>query len=232
MDRQALIAYWKKFFSDLFVGSIIRLIFFSGVGFLVGIISSLFFKSTSLVSLDINSWFEWILFGIAIVWNICFGVFHGALAATIKIIHQKFMEATTGLQGLLDILSREVITNLKSVNKSYTKEEAAKIFSQMGNKFLNNLELKGGIKGTLGYLIFVIIIKVLRFFFLNEISERILAKEGKEATTSDIESAVRHVGVNKMLEPISDNLTLVQIANFILFCLSFGFPFFLIWIFN
>ena len=232
MDRQALIAYWKKFFADLFVGSIIRLIFFSGVGFLVGIISSLFFKSTSLAPLDMSGWFEWILFGIAVVWNVCFGIFHGALGATIRIIHQKFTEATEGLQGLLDILSREVISNLKSLNKTYTKEEAAKIFSQMGNKFLNNLELKGGIKGTLGHLIFGVIIKVLRFLFLNEISERILAKEGKEATTSDIESAIRHVGVNKMLEPISDNLTLVQIANFVLYCLSFGFPFFVISFFN
>ena len=232
MDKQALIAYWKKFFADLFVGSIIRLIFFSGVGFLVGIISSFFLESNFLAPLEMSGWLEWSLLGFAIIWNIGFGVFHGILGAGLHIINQKMMEVTVGLQGLLDILSREVVVKLKSVNKTYKKEEAAKIFSEMGNKFLKSLELKGGIQGLLGFIVFGFIIKVLRFLFLNEISERLLAKPGSEATTSDIESVVRRVGVNKMLEPIGDNLALAQAVNIFFFILFFSVPFVLVWIFT
>ncbi len=232
MDRQALVAYWKKFFTDLFVGSIIRLALYIGCGCLAGVFSTFLLKSTSLDSLQISVWLEWLCLALALVWNIGFGFFHGFFGAAIQTINQKLSEVTVGLQDLLDILSKEVLTKLSSLNKTYQKEEAARIFSQMGDNFLKSLELKGGIQGILGSLIFGFIIKVLRFLFLNEISDRLLAKPGNEATTGDIESAVRRVGVNKMLEPISDNLALAQVANVVLFCLSFGLPFFLIWFFT
>ncbi len=232
MDKKALVTYWKKFFADLFVGSIIRLALYTGSGCLAGIFSTFLLKSTSLDSIEISAWLEWLCVGLVLVWNICFGIFHGFFGAAIQTINQKLSEVTVGLQDLLDILSKEVLTKLNSLNKTYQKEEAARIFSQMGDNFLKSLELKGGIQGILGTLIFGFIIKVLRFLFLNEISERLLAKPGEQATTADIESAVRRVGVNKMLEPIGDNLALAQVANGILFLLSFGFPFFLIWIFT
>jgi hypothetical protein len=232
MDKQALITYWKKFFADLFVGSIIRLTLYSGFGCIAGFFSTFLFKSISLSSLDISDWLVWIYLGLVLIWNICFGIFHGFIGATIQTISQKLHEVTAGLQDLLDMLSKEVLTKLNSLNKTYQKEEAARIFSQMGDNFLKNLELKGGVQGILGSLFFGFIIKVLRFLFLNEISDRLLAKPGNEATTSDIESAVRRVGVNKMLEPIGDNLALAQVANVVLFILSFGFPFFIIWIFT
>ncbi len=232
MNRQALVAYWKKFFADLFVGSIIRLTLYTGCGSLAGIFSTYLFKSTSLDALQISDWLEWFFIGLVLTWNIFFGIFHGFWGAAIQTINQKLSEVTVGLQDLLDILSKEVLAKLNSLNKTYKKEEAARIFSQMGDNFLKSLELKGGIQGILGSLIFGFIIKVLRFLFLNEISERLLAKPGDKATTADIESAVRRVGVNKMLEPIGDNLALAQVANVILFFLSFGFPFFLVWFFT
>jgi hypothetical protein len=232
MDRQVLVAYWKKFFADLFVGSIIRLALYIGCGCLAGVFSTFLLKTVSLDSLQISSWLEWLCLVFALVWNIGFGFFHGFFGAAIQTINQKLSEVAVGLQDLLDILSKEVLTKLNSLKKTYKKEEAARIFSQMGNNFLKSLELKGGVQGILGYLIFGFIIKVLRFLFLNEISDRLLAKPGNEVTTGDIESAVRRVGVDKMLEPIRDNLALAQVANAILFCLSFGLPFFLIWVFT
>lgn len=230
MDRKALVTYWKNFFADLFVGSILRLALYIGCGCLAGAFSTFLLKTTSLDSLQISAWLEWLCLALVLVWNIGFGFFHGFLGAAIQTINQKLCEVTVGLQDLLDILSKEVLDKLYSLNKTYQKEEAARIFSQMGDKFLKSLELKGGIQGIFGYLIFGFIIKVLRFLFLNEISERLLAKPGSMATTADIESAVRRVGVNKMLEPIGDNLALAQVVNVVLFCLSFGLPFFLIWI--
>ena len=157
---------------------------------------------------------------------------HGVFLAIIQIITKKVNEVTLGLQDLLDILSKEVLTKLKTLNKTYQKEDAARIFSQMGDKFLKNLELQRGLQGVFSSLFFGFIIKALRFLFLKEIADRLLAIPGTEATTSDIENAVRHVGINKILEPIGDNLALAQVVNFILFLLSFGLPFFIIWFFT
>ena len=232
MNKQTLIAYWEKFFRDLFVGSLIRLICYTGFGCCVGILSTFLFNLTSLNFLETSDWIKWISFGLVFIWNISFGFLHSFFLATIQIITQKLSEVTLGLQALLDLLSKEVLTKIKTLNKSYQKEDAARIFSQMGDNFLKNLELRGGLQGLLGSLFFGFIIKVLRFLFLKEIADRLLSIPGTEAATSDIESAVRHVGINKILEPIGDNLALAQFANFIFFLLSFGFPFFVLWFFT
>ena len=213
------------------IGSIFRLTLYIGIGILLGFFSTFLVKSISLDTLQISVWLKIVCISIALIWNISFGIFHSFFGAAIQIINRKISEVTDGLHDLCDLLSKEVLTKLNSLNKIYQKEEAAQIFSQMGNQFLKSLKLKRGIQGVLGYLIFSFIIKILKVFFLNEISEQLLKSPNNKTTTEDIENVVRRVGVNKMIEPISDNLALAQIANAILFFLTFGFPFFLIWIF-
>ena len=72
-------------------------------------------------------------------------------------------------------------------------------------------------------MIFGTILKIIKFFFLDNVVEELSKKEG-DITSSDIEHAVRRVGVEMITEPIIEKFLYLQILNFILFALSFGVP--------
>ena len=60
--------------------------------------------------------------------------------------------------------------------------------------------------------------------------EEIQKKSTDEITSTDIEHAVRRVGTETMISPITDNLFLIHILNITLGFLFFGLPFGLLWI--
>ena len=72
-------------------------------------------------------------------------------------------------------------------------------------------------------MIFGTILKIIKFFFLDNVVEELSKKEG-DITSSDIEHAVRRVGVEMITEPIIEKFLYLQIINFILFTLSFAVP--------
>jgi len=62
--------------------------------------------------------------------------------------------------------------------------------------------------------------------FLSENSEFVqeLSKKESDITSSDIEHAVRRVGVEIVIAPILEKFIYLQVLNFILFILSFAVP--------
>jgi len=80
-------------------------------------------------------------------------------------------------------------------------------------------------------LIFRVILKILRFLFLDDVVVELNKKPSDQLSRADIESAVRRVGVEFVVSTITDNILLLHILNGFLLALTFGLPFFLFWYF-
>jgi len=69
----------------------------------------------------------------------------------------------------------------------------------------------------------------MKILFLDNVAEELLRKPSDQITSSDIEHAVRRVGVEMMLSPITDTLMLLQILNGIFMLLIISIPFAIFW---
>jgi len=140
-------------------------------------------------------------------------------------------EALYGLQDLLDWLAQEVIGCFPRFQKNINKHELAQKYDQIGNELRQKLKQRGGLTGFLSGVMFGVILKTLRFFFLGDRVEELQKKDTEEITSADIEHAVRRVGTEVLIAPITDNLFLLQIVNITLSMLLFALPFSLLWLF-
>ena len=101
----------------------------------------------------------------------------------------------------------------------------------MQDELRQKLKQRGGLTGFLSGIMFGVILKTLRFFFLDDVVEELQKKDKEEITSVDIEHAVRRVGTEVRIAPITDNLFLLQIVNITLGMLLFALPFSLLWLF-
>ncbi|GJL79834.1 MAG: hypothetical protein NPINA01_28230 [Nitrospinaceae bacterium] len=224
MDKPALLNYWQKFFSDLFLGTFKKLFLFSLTGFVSGVLVLFVFKSTMIAELDWQAWLKTLVLVLVFFWFGGFGVFHGLISSVIHVVGKKFKEAVLGLHDLLDLFTREVMTRIPRFNKSTPREEIEKQFENIGRDFQNKLRLKG-ITGWISSLFFWVLVKALKILFLDSVAEELLKNPSDQIESSDIEHAVRRVGVEIILEPITDSLLLFQILNGVLVILIFAIPF-------
>ena len=104
----------------------------------------------------------------------------------------------------------------------------ARQFDNIGYDFQNKLRLKG-ITGWISSIIFWVILKAMKILFLDNVAEELSRKPSDQITSSDIEHAVRRVGVEIILSPITDSLVLLQILNGVLMLLIFSIPFAIFW---
>jgi len=95
----------------------------------------------------------------------------------------------------------------------------------MGSRFIRELNLKNPLIRFAAGLIFKVMMKGLKFFFVDDVIETLSQKPADQISRSDIEHAVRRVGVNMMITPISDTLLLLHILNGLLALILLGFPF-------
>ena len=65
------------------------------------------------------------------------GVFHGWIACSFHLLGKKMREALSGLQELLDWLTREVIGCFPKFQKNIPKQELAQKYDQIGNELTN-----------------------------------------------------------------------------------------------
>lgn len=230
MDKPELIKFWQRFFTDLFIGTFKSFFVFSLCGLALGATALYGFKLTLLEELDWQPWIETLILVSAFFWFGGFGVLHGLIFSIIKIVGKKFTEMVGGLHDLLDLFTREVVSRIPRFSKNIPKEELAKKFDEIGKEFQAKLRLKG-ITGWISSVLFGIILKALKFFFLDEVVEELQKNPADQITSSHIEHAVRRVGVNIILEPITDNLILLQILNGVLLILIFSVPFGVFWFF-
>ncbi len=228
IEKPKILQFWRHFFADLFLGTFKKLFLFSLAGLIAGTLTLLAFKWTLLADLDWQAWAKTLVLLAGFLWFGGFGVIHAWVFAVAQIMEKKFIEAVLGLHDLLDLFTREVIARMPKINKSTPKEEIARQFDNIGIEFQNKLRLKG-ITGWISSIIFWIILKALKILFLDSVAEELLKNPSDQITSSDIEHAVRRVGVEIILAPITDTLVLLQIGNGILMLLIFSIPFAIFW---
>ena len=161
---------------------------------------------------------------------LCLGMLHSWIACTLHLLGKKLREALSGLQELLDWLTREVIGRFPKFQKNIPKHELAEKYDQVGSELRQKLKQRGGMAGFSYGLLFAVILKALRFFFLDEVVEEIHKQNKDEVTSADIEHAVRRVGTEVMIAPITDSIFLFQIVNIAIGLALIALPFSLLWL--
>lgn len=231
MDKPDLIAYWRDFFSDLLVGTLKRAFLFGFMGTALGILTAFLLKEFFIFPGEPSGWAYWTLFILALLWYGLFGLFHGLAASFCVSASRKLAGMIGGFHDLFDWLSREVSRKFSKLDQSIPREVMAEKFDDLGREFLRDLRLRGGIAGFLASMFFALILRGLRFLFLDEVAEELSRRPGRQLAPRDIESAMRRVGVEKMLAPITEPLLWIQILNIVLIAITFGIPFLFVWAF-
>ena len=230
MDSPKILDYWISFFRDLVVGSLKKLFIFGFAGLGLGILSILNFDSKVLDVAEWNSWLETSIFILVSLWYLGIGVLHSLIACALHVMIQKLKEGLEGLQQLLDWLTREVIGRTPKLQKNIPRSEFEKKYDQVGNELKTKLKQKSGLTSFFSAILFGVILKALKFFFLDQVVEELQKKETSEITSTDIEHAIRRVGTEVMISPITDNLFLIHAVNMALGIILFGIPFGLLWL--
>ncbi len=232
MDKkQKIIKHWRDFFTDLFVGTFLKVFLYGLLGTVLGFLSLWGFHWGVLGSVEWKPWVEMTVLVLGFLWFPLWGVFGGVVSAAFQILWKKFVEIVSGMHDLLDLLTREVLAQFPRFSKQTPKEELAKKFDNIGQDFLTQLKLKGGLIRFVARIFFGTILKVLKFFFLNDVVEELAKNPNETVTSSDIEHAVRRVGVDLFLEPIHENFILLQILFAVLIIILIGLPFGLLYFF-
>jgi hypothetical protein len=230
-DKNKVLSYWQKFFAELLIGTFVNLFLFGVVGFVVGMIGIYSLKEIYIWEADWSGWLQWLVLITALLWYGLWGPVHGVIASIIETARDKFRQMVGGLHDLMDILVSGVLSHYPNVNKSIPREELARKFDEVGKKFLDELKLKGGPISWMKGIFFRVILKILKFIFLDDVMEE-LNKKGKEhLDRADIESAVRRVGVEFVISTLTDQMLILQGLNILLLAFTFGLPFFLFWYF-
>ena len=230
MESPKILDYWISFFRDLLVGTLKKLFIFGFAGLGLGILSILNFDSKVLDVAEWNSWLATSIFILVSLWYLGIGVLHSLIACALHVMIQKLKEGLEGLQQLLDWLTREVIGRTPKLHKHIPRSEFEKKYDQVGNELKTKLKQKSGLTSFFSGILFGVILKALKFFFLDQVVEELQKKETSEITSTDIEHAVRRVGTEVMISPITDNLFLIHAVNMALGIILFGIPFGLLWL--
>ena len=230
MDSPKILDYWISFFRGLLLGTLKNLFIFGIAGLGLGILSILAFDSQVLDVAEWNSWLETSIFILVSFWYLGIGVLHSLIACALHVMIQKLKEGLEGLQQLLDWLTREVIGRIPKLQKNIPRSEFEKKYDQVGNELKTKLKQKSGLTSFFSAILFGVILKALKFFFLDQVVEELQKKETSEITSTDIEHAVRRVGTEVMISPITDNLFLIHAVNMALGIILFGIPFGLLWL--
>ena len=230
MNTSQILDYWLTFFRGLFLGTLKNFLLFGFTGFGLGILSIIAFDSQFLDTADWSEWLETLILLLASVWYLSLGVLHGLISCALHVMIQKIREAIEGLQQLLDWITREVIDRIPKFQKNILRSELEEKYDQAGNELRRKLKQEGGLVGLFSGILFGVILKVLKFFFLDQVVEELQKKETSEITSTDIEHAVRRVGTEVMISPITDNLFLIHAVNMALGIILFGIPFGLLWL--
>ena len=230
MDKkQKILQHWRHFFTDLFVGTLLKVFLYGVLGTVIGGLALWGFHWGVLGMVEWKPWVETTVWVLGFFWFPPWGVFGGVVLAAFQILWKKFVEIVGGMHDLLDLLTREVMAQFPRFSKQTPKEELAKKFDNIGQDFLARLKLKGGLIRFISRLFFSSILKVLKFFFLNDVVEELRSNPKETMTSSDIEHAVRRVGVDLFLEPFHENLILIQILFMLFIIVMVGLPFGLLW---
>ena len=230
MSKEEIINYWRRFFTDLLVGTFKKLLLFGLTGFALGLIGLFIMDHFVMEKLEWSTWIISTALVFSFGWYTGFGILYGLIACIIQISSKKITEALAGLHDLFDLLTHGVVEKIPRFNKNIPRNQLEDTFDEIGKNFLEQLRLKRGVTAFLSRILFGTILKVIKFFFLDNVVEE-LSKKESDITSSDIEHAVRRVGVEMVTAPILEKFLYLQILNFLLFILSFSVPFWILFLF-
>ena len=230
MNTSRILNYWLTFFRGLFLGTLKNFLLFGFTGFGLGILSTIGFDSQLLDTADWSEWLETLILLLASVWYLSLGVLHGLISCALHVMIQKIREAIEGLQQLLDWITREVIDRIPKFQKNILRSELEEKYDQAGNELRRKLKQEGGLVGLFSGILFGVILKVLKFFFFDQVIEELKKKDSGELTSTDIEHAVRRAGTEVMIAPITDNLFLLHILNIFIGLVLFALPCTMFWL--
>ena len=224
MNKEAIVIFWRRFFTDLLLGTFFKLLLFGLIGFVLGMLSLYIMNNFFLEELEWRRWIVWSLLFFSFCWYAGFGVLYGLIACIIQTTSKKLAEALAGLHDLLDLLTHGVVEKIPRLSKNIPRNQLENTFDGIGKNFLEQLRLKQGVASFTARILFGIILKSLKFFFLDNVAEELSKKESGDITSSDIEHAVRRVGVGMVTAPILEKFLYLQLLKFLLFALSFAAP--------
>ncbi len=230
-DKTQVLEYWRKFFAELLIGTFVNLLLLGVIGFVAGMVGTYGLKEIYIWDTDWSGWLQWLVLITALLWYGLWGPIHGVIASIIQTASGKFRQMVGGLHDLMDILVSGVMSNYPNVNKSIPREELARRFDEIGKKFMDDLKLKGGPGNWMKGLFFRVVLKILKFIFLNDVMEELNKKKKDHLDRADIESAVRRVGVEFVISTLTDQMFILQCLNVLALTFTFGLPFFLFWYF-
>ncbi|MBI4390108.1 MAG: hypothetical protein HY580_08000 [Nitrospinae bacterium] len=231
MEKSGVVAFWKNFFSDLLTGAFKSLFIYCAGGMALGMTAVYVLYRFFMEPAGWNAFLQWPAVFLAAVWYGSWGLIHGLAASAVSTIERKLSEMIGGLHGLLDILSREVLGRFPKLDNRIPREDLERKFDEIGKSYLDDLRLKKGPMGLLHRTVFAVILKGLKFSFLDEVVEKLKGKTSGAITSADIESALRRTGAGMVLSPILDNFLLLKIFNYALMIATFGIPFGILWAF-
>jgi hypothetical protein len=125
-------------------------------------------------------WSTWIVSTVLVLsfgWYTGFGVLYGLIACIIQTTSKKITEALVGLHDLLDLLTHGVVEKIPRFNKNIPRDQLEDTFDGIGKNFLEQLKLKRGVTAFLSRILFGTILKVIKFFFLDNIVEELCGKK-------------------------------------------------------
>jgi hypothetical protein len=230
MNKQQVLDFWIEFFKDLLVGTFKKFFIFGVSGFTLGGLATYIFNFKVLDVVEWSIWLEGAILILVAGGYLLLGVLHGWVACSLNVLEKKMREALSGLQELLDWLTHEVIGCFPKFQKNLPKHELAQKYDHIGNDLRQKLKQRGGIAGFSSGLLFGVVLKALRYFFLDEVVEELHKQNKNEVTSADIEHAVRRVGTEVLISPITDIIFLFQIANIVIGLILFSLPFSLLWL--
>ena len=101
------------------------------------------------------------------------GTIFGLIACIIQTTSKKITEALTGLHDLLDLLTHGVVEKIPRFNKNIPRNQLEDTFDGIGKNFLEQLKLKQGVTAFLSRVLFGTILKVIKFFFLDDVVDEL-----------------------------------------------------------
>ena len=144
MDKkQKIIQHWRHFFTDLFVGTFLKVFLYGLLGTALGFLTLWGFQWAVLESVQWKPWVEISVLVLGFLWFPLWGVFGGVVSAAFQILWKKFTEIVGGMHDLLDLLTREVLAQFPRFSKQIPKEELEKKFDMIGTGFSHPVETQG-----------------------------------------------------------------------------------------
>jgi len=169
MDRPQLIAFWKNFFSDLFLGTVRRLFVSGFLGAALGLGALALFNTQALATKDLSPLLEWGILLPSLFWFAGLGLLGSLIAAALHIGSRKLQQARDGLNDLLDLLSHQVLGRFPKVSRDIPRDKLEMEFERLGREFKSQLKLKKSLKGALAAFLFGWVIRSLESFSLDDV---------------------------------------------------------------